>query len=173
GWAAFHLPQPKTQRGPLADLIDRDDSQEWWDADAVRKHRDMMSPRHRRLVDQMLASGKLFVGTIFRRKRPDGTRAEIRFDGLAGCLRTPRGGSARQIVIAIDGGRLRMRWMSAREYARLQGADDFPLTDNNIQNLFGFGDAVCVPVIRWIDRHVLTPVFEAANAGRDRRSVLH
>ncbi len=53
-----------------------------------------------------------------------------------------------------------MRWMSAREYARLQGAGDFRLVENNIQNLYGFGDAVCVPAVQWIDRWILTPLFE-------------
>ncbi len=110
----------------------------------------------------MLSEGKTFVGTIFRRKRDGKTRSEVRFDGMAGCLRTPKGGSARQIVIVIDKGVLRMRWMSAREYARLQGAKDFPLVENNIQNLFGFGDAVCVPVVQWIDNNVLTPLFDFA-----------
>ncbi len=162
GWIAFDLKEPASQSRVVGDFIDLDDAQEWWAADAVQKHYDMMSDRHRRVVDQHLASGKDFVGTIFRRKRQGKTRSEVRFDGLAGCLRTPRGGSARQIVIAVQRGRLRMRWMSAREYARLQGADDFPLTGNTIQNLYGFGDAVCVPVIRWIDQQVLTPVFEAA-----------
>lgn len=164
GWAAFNLKQPKLHRGHVADVIDLDDNQEWWDETAVRKHYEMMSDRHRKMVDQFLASGQSFVGTIFRRKRYGKTRSEVRFDGMAGCLRTPRGGSARQIVVAVEAGRLKMRWMSAREYARLQGADEFPLTGNNIQNLYGFGDAVCVPVIRWIDRHVLTPLFESAAA---------
>lgn len=91
---------------------------------------------------------------------------EVRFDGVAGCLRTPRGGSARQIV-AIDVGRLRMRWMTPREYARLQGAADFPLAGSKTDQHFGFGDAVCVPVVRWIDRHLLTPLFENSDsAGR-------
>lgn len=164
GWAAFDLKQPKARRGHVADVIDLDESQDWWDEGAVRKHHDMMSDRHRKIVDQMLESGQSFVGTIFRRKRYGKTRSEVRFDGMAGCLRTPRGGSARQIVVAVEAGRLRMRWMSAREYARLQGVEEFPLTGNTIQNLYGFGDAVCVPVIRWIDRNVLTPVFEAAAA---------
>ncbi len=97
----------------------------------------------------------------FRRKRSGKTRAEIRFDGMAGCLRVPRGGSARQIVIAIDRGKLRIRWMRPREYARLQGAPDFPLVGRANQQMAGFGDAVCVPVIRWIDRQVLTPLYEA------------
>ena len=91
----------------------------------------------------------------------DGQRAEVRFDGLAGCLRTPRGGSGKQIVIAVEAGRLRMRWMSPREYARLQGVPDFPLVGGRNQQLFGFGDAVCVPAVEWVDRHVLTPLYEA------------
>lgn len=170
GWTAFDVPSPQGCRPELAELIDRDDEQEWWDQAAVAKHHDMMNSRHRKRVDDMLSAGETFVGTIYRRKRAGKTQAEVRFDGVAGCLRTPKGGSAKQIVIAIDRGRLRLRWMSAREYARLQGAETFPLVANNIQNLTGFGDAVCVPVIRWIDEHVLTPVFEwdSTSRGHDR-----
>ena len=80
---------------------------------------------------------------------------------MAGCLRTPKGGSARQIVIAVADGTLRMRWMSAREYARLQGADDFPITVGPLQAMYGFGDAVCVPAIEWIDRNILSPLFRS------------
>jgi DNA (cytosine-5)-methyltransferase 1 len=160
GWVAFDIPAPAQTKTDLAAIIDQDDSQDWWDEEAVARHFVMMSDRHQRQVAAMRDSGGEFVGTIYRRKRQGKTRAEIRFDGVAGCLRTPRGGSARQIVIAIANGRLRMRWMSAREYARLQGVADFPLTGNNNQNLFGFGDAVCVPVVRWIDETILTPVYE-------------
>ena len=54
------------------------------------------------------------VRTIYRRKRYGKTRAEVRFDGMAGCVQTaPRGGSAGQIVIVIRDGVLQMRWMSA------------------------------------------------------------
>ncbi len=166
GWTAFDVPVPKVHRPDIDELIDLDDGQEWWDQAAVRKHHDMMNDRHRKLVDTFLADGNTFVGTIYRRKRTGKTRAEVRFDGMAGCLRTPRGGSGKQIVVAVERGRLRMRWMSAREYARLQGAEEFPLVSNNIQNLYGFGDAVCVPVIRWIDEHVLTPVFDWDSASQ-------
>lgn len=78
-------------------------------------------------------------------------------------MRTPKGGSARQIIVAIDEGRLRMRWMSAREYARLQGAEDFNITVPPLQAMYGFGDAVCVPAVEWIDRNILTPIFETHN----------
>lgn len=174
GWAAFGLRDPDERRQDVDALMDLDDRQEWWEPAAVAKHHEMMSDRHRCTVDEMLRTGKRFVGTIFRRKRKGKTRSEVRFDGIAGCLRTPKGGSARQIVIVIDRGELRMRWMSPREYARLQGADDFPLVKNTVQNLYGFGDAVCVPVIRWIDENVLTPVFEcrqtSENCSRGRQS---
>jgi DNA (cytosine-5)-methyltransferase 1 len=128
----------------------------------------MMSALHMRQVDEIVASGRRWVGTVFRRIRQKTMRAEVRFDGLAGCLRTPKGGSAKQIVIAIDRGKLRMRWMSPREYARLQGTPDYPLVGGTIQQLWGFADAVCVPAIRWIDRHILTPLYESASrAGRN------
>jgi DNA (cytosine-5)-methyltransferase 1 len=165
GWAAFDVPAPRRKPPHIAELVDLDDHQDWWDAAAVAKHHAMMSDLHRAKIDATLASGASFVGTIYRRRRAGATRAEVRFDGVAGCLRTPRGGSGKQIVVAVDRGELRMRWMSAREYARLQGAPDFPLGSNTIQNLFGFGDAVCVPVLQWIDEHVLSPVF--AGAGED------
>ncbi|MDG3007538.1 DNA cytosine methyltransferase [Paludisphaera mucosa] len=159
GWIAFDVPAPRGAPPHVATLIDRDDGQDWWDAAAVSRHRDMMHDRHRERIDATAASGGSFVGTIYRRKRDGRTRAEVRFDGVAGCLRTPRGGSAKQIVIVVEAGRIRMRWMSPREYARLQGAPEFPLVSNTIQNLFGFGDAVCVPAVQWIDRHVLSPAF--------------
>jgi len=120
----------------------------------------MLSDLHLAEVENRLKTGGVHVGTVYRRCRYEQMRAEVRFDNLAGCLRTPRGGSARQIVIVLANGGVRFRWMSPREYARLQGAPDFQLAENTIQSLFGFGDGVCVPVIRWLDQNVLTPLFE-------------
>jgi DNA (cytosine-5)-methyltransferase 1 len=61
-----------------------------------------------------------------------------------------------------------MRWMSPREYARLQGAPNFPLVGGRNQQLFGFGDAVCVPAIQWVDRQVLTPLYESARTSQGK-----
>ena len=163
GWLAFDVPPLPTRVLQLADVIDLDDGQDWWDEQQVRRHRLMMSDLHWDWVAAREDDGGVHIGTIYRRVRQGKQRAEVRFDGVAGCLRTPRGGSAKQIVIVVAGGRVRMRWMTPREYARLQGAADFPLTGDRIRELFGFGDAVCVPVIRWIDRHILTPVFDASH----------
>lgn len=160
GWVKLPIPDPPKRTLELAEVIDVGDEQEWWDERETRRHHDMMSDLHRRKVNELVASGKQWVGTIFRRVRQEKLRAEVRFDGLAGCLRTPRGGSAKQIVIEVKAGRLRMRWMSPSEYARLQGVPDFPLVGTTIQQLWGFADAVCVPAIRWIDQHVISPLYE-------------
>jgi DNA (cytosine-5)-methyltransferase 1 len=162
GWATVDCGNPRTSRRSLPDAIDTTDDQAWWDGGEVARHSEMMFERHRRQVESLRTQGGgPVVLTAFRRVRQGKQRMEVRFDGVAGCLRTPRGGSAKQIVIVIDRGEVRMRWMTPREYARLQGAGDFVLPENTIQALFGFGDAVCVPAIAWIDRHMLTPVFEA------------
>ena len=86
--------------------------------------------------------------------------AELRTDGIAGCLRTPRGGSGRQILFCAGQGEFRVRLVTPRECARLMGADDFKITVPMNQALFGFGDAVCVPVIEWIANNYLNPVLE-------------
>jgi DNA (cytosine-5)-methyltransferase 1 len=159
GWLTLPLPAPPALSSSLGDVIDTDDRQDWWDEAEVTRHREMMNGRHRQRLDEILRSRRAWVGTIFRRIRQGKQRAEVRFDGLAGCLRTPRGGSARQIVVAIESGRLRMRWMTPKEYARLQGTPDFPLIGTTTQQLWAFADAVCVPAVAWINQHVLTPLL--------------
>ena len=159
GWATVPLDPPPQGDAALADLIDTGDEQDWWDEADVRRHHDMMEGPSRGRVDRLLAEPGLALGTAFRRTRRGRMRTEVRFD-VAGCLRTPKGGSARQIVVAAGAGRLRMRWMSAREYARLQGAGDYVIAVPQSQALHGFGDAVCVPAVAWLDRHVLTPVHD-------------
>lgn len=172
GWATLALRPPKQVKYTLETFIDIDDRQEWWDKAATDKHYAMLSDLHRTEVDRRRKEGGVHVGTVYRRCRYDEMRAEVRFDNLAGCLRTPRGGSARQIVMVIEDGQVRFRWMSPREYARLQGVPDFTLADNTIQSLFGFGDGVCVPVIRWVDQNILTPVYEDEAALRKPNALI-
>ena len=64
-----------------------------------------MSPASRAKLAARAAPGRRRSARLFRRTRPDGAggasvRAEARFDGLAGCLRTPAGGSSRQFLLA-------------------------------------------------------------------------
>jgi len=160
GWATLPLNPPTQQTYSLANAIDLDEDQAWWTQPEVQKHYDSMQEPSRERVDEYVKQGATVAGTAFRRTRQGKTRCEVRFD-IAGCLRTPKGGSAKQIVVAIIDGELKMRWMTAWEYARLQGADDFAITVPTNQAMFGFGDAVCVPAISWIDQHILTPLHDS------------
>src|SRR2546425_13020412 len=89
---------------------------------------------------------------------PIWSMAELRIDGIAGCLRTPRGGSGRQILFKAGKGQYFARLLTPTECARLMGADDYRISGSLNQALFGFGDAVCVPVIEWIAENYLNPV---------------
>ncbi len=158
GWIALNLPEPLSEQRNLESVIDLGANQDWWSEAEVKKHFDRMSELHHQRVEKMLATKQLWVGTIFRRIREGQTRSEIRFDGLAGCLRTAKGGSGKQIVVIIDGGNIKMRWMSPVEYARLQGVPDFSIRRSRNEAMTGFADAVCVPVIDWISQHALSPI---------------
>jgi DNA (cytosine-5)-methyltransferase 1 len=159
GWLPLRLPAPPAVKHTLQQLIDTGQSEQWWNESLVRKHLAEMHPRHRTTVEELKAERNLTVGTIYRRVRDGRSRSEIRVDGIAGCLRTPRGGSSKQIVFVAGNGKVRMKWMTPREYARLQGCPDFPIQADRNEALLGFGDAVCVPVISWIAKNVLPQLF--------------
>lgn len=156
GWVAFNLPELPSRKKDIMDVIDTDDNQSWWSEEEVNKHLVRMSGAHRQKVEWVRESGQTWISTMFRRIRQGTTRVEARFDGIGGCLRTANGGSARQIVIYVNNHQIKMRWMSPREYARLQGAPSFNIQRGINQSLTGFGDGVCVPVIEWIDKHILS-----------------
>lgn len=161
GWIPLYLPSVPKENRNLYQYIDTDDSQDWWDEGRVKKHLAEMHPEHLRRVSRLKQGPETSVGTIYRRVREGKSRSEIRTDGLAGCLRTPRGGSSKQIVFIAGRGKIRMRWMTPREYARLQGCPDYPIGVDRNEALWGFGDAVCVPVISWIAENVLSQLFPA------------
>jgi len=48
------------------------------------------------------------------------------------------------------------------------GADDFIISGSLNQALFGFGDAVCVPVIEWIAENYLNRALESSGARAER-----
>jgi site-specific DNA-cytosine methylase len=78
-------------------------------------------------------------------------RAEVRFDNVAGCLRTPGGGSSRQLLIFVSGNNIKSRLLSPRETARLMGLPDtYRLPENNYDAYHLTGDGVAVPVVRFL-----------------------
>ena len=89
-------------------------------------------------------------------------RAELRNDGLAGCLRTPGGGSSRQILLFVNSENVRSRLLSAREAARLMGLPDtYRLPERYNDAYHVAGDGVVVPVVAHIARTVLEPILAA------------
>lgn len=163
-WSWLNIPEPPplntTGLASIVELMDDDDVR-WWPDTEVKRHIEMMAPTHRKRIEELGARPELSYRTIYRRMRQGRQRAEVRHGDTAGCLRTAVGGSSRQILVRAGWGRIRMRHMTAREYARLQGAPDtYPINVDEIQALTGFGDAVCVPLIAWIGRNVLLPLVQ-------------
>ena len=105
-------------------------------------------------------------GAVFRRVRQGRTVAELRTDGIAGCLRTPRGGSARQILFKGGYGRYQFRLLrvNARDYT--DGREDSLHIRTQNDRAIIVGDAVCVPVIEWIVTHYLMPLCTELIRGR-------
>jgi DNA (cytosine-5)-methyltransferase 1 len=163
-WFYTELPSPPPLRkSGLLEIIEQmdDNDKRWWKEDEVKRHFDMMSKSHQQIVNLLMDNNSTSYRTFYRRRREGQQRAEVRSDNVAGCLRTAVGGSGKQFLIKTGKGQLKMRTMTPREYARLQGVpDNYPIRVNGVQALTGFGDAVCVSVITWLAQNVLNPLVE-------------
>ncbi len=160
-WRVRDLPPPPVLSIELKEILEDfpDAAPEWWSEDRADYLLSQMSERHKKLACEMMKKRVWAYGTVFRRIRNGVSTAELRCDGIAGCLRTPKGGSARQILFKAGYGRYKARLLTPRECARLMGAGDFRITVKGNQALFGFGDAVCVPAVDWISKYYLNPVL--------------
>ncbi|MEH6665087.1 MAG: DNA cytosine methyltransferase [Brevundimonas sp.] len=166
GWVWWRLDAPPRRNTDLAALLQPESSVDWLDEDRAAALLDLLSPLHRARLDAVLASGERRVGAAYRRVRVEGgvkvQRLEVRFDGLAGCLRTPAGGSSRQFVVACDEGRVRVRRLTGREAARLMGLpDSYRLPAGEVAALKLMGDAVAVPVVRALSDQILRPLLDS------------
>lgn len=162
-WGLFDLPHLPSRTKTLNDVIEllSDDSKYWWTSDKEEKILGQMTEKHLEILNQWKNQNKLSYGTLYRRIRNNMTRAELRSDGIAGCLRTPKGGSSKQILVEAGFGRIRFRLLTPREYARLQGVkDQYILPDSATDGYFAMGDAVCVPVIDWLSKNILLKCFD-------------
>lgn len=169
-WSIRDLPEPPRSIVKLDDVLEDlpHNSQNWWTRDRANYLLQQMSVKHRQIADDMIGKDHWSYGTIFRRVRNGRSMAELRTDGIAGCLRTPRGGSGRQILLKAGRGTFHVRLLTPRECARLMGADDLKINVSLNQALFGFGDAVCVPVIEWIARNYLNILWDEYCATSDQ-----
>lgn len=162
-WRWWRLPEPPARNASLIDIVESEPSGvKWHTPDETARLVGLMSEVNAEKLRAAQAQGKRVVGTIYRRTRPDENgvkrqRAELRMDGVAGCLRTPGGGSSRQFLLEIEGKKTRSRLISSREAARLMGwPEDKAIPQNYNEAYHLFGDGLAVPVVGWLGRVVYT-----------------
>jgi DNA (cytosine-5)-methyltransferase 1 len=166
-WLWWAAPPPLPRNTDLAALLEPDDAVAWHSPERTARWLDLMAPLHRARLDVLRARGERAAGAVFRRMRMETgqrvQRAEARFDGLAGCLRTPRGGSSRQVIILVEAGEVRTRLLTPREAARLMGLPDtYRLPKAATAALHVAGDGVAVPAVRWLAQEILEPLLRGA-----------
>jgi DNA (cytosine-5)-methyltransferase 1 len=179
-WVWWHLPPPADRLATLADLIEpRPVGVRWHTSDETGGLLAMMTRLNRAKVVAAGRTGSRTVGCIYRRTRPeaDGVRrqrAEVRFDGIAGCLRTPAGGSSRQTILIVEGEQVTSRLLSPREAARLMGLSDgyrMPPRYNDAYHVAG--DGVCPPVVRYVAAHLVEPLIAAGRRSQSAFQAIH
>jgi DNA (cytosine-5)-methyltransferase 1 len=166
-WLWWSPGAPPRRNTSLADLLEPDHAVQWHSPAQTRRLMSLMAPLHAAKLESARLTGARQVGAVFRRTRvEDGQRrqrAEVRFDGVAGCLRTPRGGSSRQILMVVDGGEARTRLLTGREGARLMGLpDDYALPKAATGALQVVGDGVAVPVVRFLAERLIEPLLRGS-----------
>jgi DNA (cytosine-5)-methyltransferase 1 len=168
-WVWWKLAYPPMRRKVLADMVEKEPTGvSWHTPDETAYILSLMSDVNIAKVEEAKKSGTLKVGTIYRRTRIDEVgkkvqRAEVRFDDIAGCLRTPAGGSSRQTLLIVEGQKVRSRLLSPREAANLMGLPKkfkLPKRYNDAYHLAG--DGVAVPVVRHLAAHILEPLVAAS-----------
>lgn len=167
-WIWWNLPKPRSRRIALSEIIETTGIEaSWHSPEETEQLLSMMTDANYSKVQEARSQGRRVVGTLFRRTRYElgegkVQRVEVRFDGKAGCLRTPAGGSSRQLVIEVGRSKVRTRLMSPRECARLMGLpESYQLPQSFNEALHLTGDGVAVPVVRFINSQLFMPLLAA------------
>ena len=165
-WVWWNVPMPGPRKTVFADLVEEPPvGVKWHTKEETQRLSALMNSVNRAKVEKAKRAGRPMVGAIYRRTRVDSDgaksqRAEIRFDAVAGCLRTPSGGSSRQLLMLVEGSHVRSRLLSPREAARLMGLPDtYKLPANYNEAYHLVGDGLVVPVIRHLAEHLLEPLL--------------
>ena len=166
-WLWWNLPEPRLQnRGrkstvpTLDQIIESSPSETSWRTKAeVERLLAMMTPANLEKITSRQQAGGRHIGFLYRRTRQGVQRAEVRFDGLAGCIRTPEGGSSRQTVVIVEDGQVRMRLLTPREAARLMGAPETYKLPSRYNDAYrAMGDGVALPAVGWLNDRLLSPL---------------
>lgn len=157
---------PDLKSGGFTKLAEKlpDDDPRWWSDERVCAFAKSLSENQRSRFDRLMKSRRVVARTAYRRTRNGVPVWELRDDDIAGCLRTARGGSSKQAVAFLGKGKVRIRWMTGLEYARLQGAGTFNIAQfTESQVHYAFGDAVAVPAVSWLMRAAVLPALGGAS----------
>lgn len=167
-WIWWNVPAPAKRTTRFVDLVEENPSDvSWHSAEETKRLLSLMNEVNLEKVEEAKRAGVLTVGALYRRTRQeeDGEkrqRAEVRFDDIAGCLRTPSGGSSRQIILIVDGNKVRSRLLSPREAARLMGLDDSYVLPKKYNDAYHVaGDGVVVPVVSHLSKHLFKPILDS------------
>ena len=158
-WIWWNIPAPKNSKPILDEIVDFDSP---CDSEAVQAQKlSLIAPEKiKRMRELSLGCRRAFTG--YRRTRNHKQVLEVRTDGMAGCLRTPCGGSSRQIIIIANNGDLRTRLLTVRETARLMGVPEtYQIPGSYNDGYMAMGDAVAVPVVEYLSRQLLAPLSKS------------
>ena len=161
---------------PVGILEDEPTGVRWRSAAETQRLVSLISPTQQQKLADIKRLGARAVGAVYRRTRRDEAgkrvqRAEARFDGLAGCLRTPAGGSSRQTLLIVEGEKIMSRLISPREAARLMGLP-IPIAFRKAQTdaYHLIGDGVVAPVVRRLAEELFPPILFANSPAARRRA---
>lgn len=176
-WVWWTLPAARAKPRLFSALIeDAPHDVAWHSPEETAYLLSLMSDLNRAKVETQKAlsrrSDQPIVGAIYKRTRTDQTgrkcqRAEVRFDDIAGCLRTPVGGSSRQTIIVIQRAHVSSRLLSSREAARLMGLPESYVLPKRYNDAYHvIGDGLAVPVVRHLAEHLLEPLLSSRTSAK-------
>lgn len=175
-WIWFNLGAAPYLKKTLRNIVrDRPVGVGWHTPAETRRLIGMMSDMHRQKLSEAKKSGKRMVGTLSLRMRPSNgktvQRTEICFRGLAGCLRTPKGGGSRPRIIVVKGADVRTRLLAPAEAASLMGLKaSYHLPETYDYAFRVIGDGVAVPVVSFLRAKLLNPLLRSVAKSRRARA---
>ena len=174
----LNLPIPPKREIKFSDIVEETPTGVEWNSDEqTAVLLSMMSPTNFAKVELARTKRQKIVGAVYKRTRVENgqrfVRAEVRFDDIAGCLRTPNGGSSRQTILIVDGKKVRSRLITTRETARLMGLDEHYKLPKNYNEAYHLtGDGVVVPVVRFLAEHLFEPTLSPKVSAQSVKATL-
>ena len=151
-WIWWKAEKPIRRSSTIKDIVEEDIP---FDKDDVLR---LVPEHHQKILNEQ----DTVYATGYRRTRHGEQQLELRFDGIAGCLRTPEGGSSKQYIVIKKNGETHARLLTVREAARLMGApDSFILPGTYNDGYKAMGDAVAMPVAKYLGETFLSKIAEA------------